>query len=54
MTGQPKKKLQEVEEFTDRCFTTAPNACCVIPRQYMDRTRRPDPRDQIGTAYRAV
>lgn len=54
MAGQPMKKLEEVEEFADRAFTTALNACCVIPRHYMDRTRRPDPRDQIGKAYRGI
>ncbi len=54
MTGQPKKKLKEVEELADNCFTCALNACCVIPKHYMDRNRRPDPRDQIGTKYRAA
>ena len=54
MTGQPKKKLREVEELADRCFTMALNACCVIPKHYMDRNRRPDPRDEIGRKYRAA
>ena len=54
MTGQPKKKLREVEELADNCFTVSLNACCVIPKHYMDRTRRPDPRDQIGRKYRAA
>ena len=54
MTGQPKKKLKEVEELADRCFTVSLNACCVIPKHYMDRVRRHDPRDQIGVKYKAV
>lgn len=54
MTGQPKRKLKEVEELADNCFTVSLNACCVIPKHYMDRNRRPDPRDQIGLKYRAA
>ena len=54
MTGQPKKKLQEVEEFADRCYTVSLNGCCVIPKHYMNRNRRIDRRDKIGLAYRAV
>ncbi len=54
MTGQPKKKLKEVEELADNCFTVALNACCVIPKHYMDRNRRIDPRDELGRRYRGV
>ena len=54
MTGQPKKKLKEVEELADNCFTVSLNACCVIPKHYLDRVRRHDPRDQIGVKYKAV
>jgi len=54
MTGQPKKKLKEVEEFTDRCFTTALNGCCVIPKHYMDRNRRLGADDEIGRYYQGV
>ncbi len=54
MTGQPKKKLKEVEELADNCFTCALNACCVIPKHYMNRDRRPDPRDELGRRYRGV
>ena len=54
MTGQPKKKLKEVEELADNCFTVALNACCVIPKHYMNRNRRIDPRDEIGRKYRGV
>ncbi len=54
MTGQPKKKLKEVEELADNCFTVSLNACCVIPKHYMNRDRQIDPRDEIGKKYRAV
>ncbi len=54
MTGQPKKKLKEVEELADNCFTVSLNACCVIPKHYLDRVRRHDPRDQIGVKYKAA
>ena len=54
MTGQPKKKLKEVEELADNCFTMALNACCVIPKHYMDRDRPIDPRDELGRRYRGA
>ena len=54
MTGQPKKKLKEVEELADNCFTVSLNACCVIPKHYLDRVRQHDPRDQIGVKYKAA
>ena len=54
MTGQPKKKLEEVDEFADRCFTTALNGCCVIPKHYMKRDRKIDPRDELGRRNRGV
>ena len=54
MTGQPKKKLKEVEELADNCFTVALNACCVIPKHYMNRDRQIDPRDELGRRYRGV
>ena len=54
MTGQPKKKLKEVEELADNCFTVSLNACCVIPKHYMRSDRKIDPRDEIGNKYRAV
>ena len=54
MTGQPKKKLKEVEELADNCFTVSLNACCVIPKHYMDRDRPIDPRDELGRRYRGA
>ena len=54
MAGQPLKKLEEVEELADRCFTVALNACAIIPQHYLDRTRKPDPRDEIGKKYLSV
>ena len=54
MTGQPKKKLKEVEELADNCFTVALNACAIIPQHYLDRHRKPDPRDKIGLKWRSV
>ena len=54
MTGQPKKKLKEVEELADNCFTVSLNACCVIPKHYMNRDRQIDPRDEIGRYYQGV
>ena len=51
MTGQPKKKLKEVEELADNCFTVSLNALAIIPQHYLDRTRRPDPRDEIGMKW---
>ena len=54
MTGQPKKKLGHVEEFADECFNLATTAQRIIPPHYLDTTRRPDIRDQIGAAYREV
>ena len=54
MAGQPKKKLKEVEGFADNCFTVALNACCIIPKHYLNRERRKDPRDEIGTYYDGV
>ncbi len=54
MTGQPKKKLKEVEELADNCFTVSLNACCVIPKHYMNRARQLDARDEIGRYYQGV
>ena len=54
MPGQPKKKLKEVEELAYNCFTASLNACCVIPKHYLDRNRRIDPRDELGRRYRGV
>ena len=54
MTGQPKKKLTEIEELAENCYTVSLHACCVIPKHYMDRNRRPDPRDELGAQYRHV
>ena len=54
MTGQPKKKLGHVQEFADQCFDLVTTAHRIIPPHYLDTSRRPDIRDQIGAAYREV
>ncbi len=51
MTGQPKKKLLQVEQFADRCYATAMHGTCIIPRHYLNRERRQDPRDEIARYY---
>ncbi len=54
MTGQPKKKLKEVEELADNCFTVSLNACCVIPKHYMNRASKLGASDEIGRYYQGV
>ena len=54
MPGQPKKKLRQIEQFTDRCYATAMHGCCVIPPHYLNRERRQDPRDEIARYYEGV
>lgn len=54
MTGQPKKKLREVEELAENCFIVSLNACCVIPKHYMDKARRLGADDEIGKYYQGV
>ena len=51
MAGQPKKKLLQVEQFADRCYATAMHGTCIIPRHYLNRERRIDPRDKIARYY---
>lgn len=54
MSGQPKRKLQQIEQLADRCYATAMHGCSVIPRHYLKRDRRKDPRDEIGRYYEGV